>query len=73
MKTDRMRWKFLGPGVFDEETSDEVSVYLKERRESLLDQDALGYEEDGFMKGYEELEPEEEQWLDFLDKNDESV
>ncbi|PIN75131.1 hypothetical protein COV17_04235 [Candidatus Woesearchaeota archaeon CG10_big_fil_rev_8_21_14_0_10_36_11] len=33
--------------------SDDNSFYSKKKRELLVEEDALNYEEDGFMEGYE--------------------
>ena len=40
--------------VEQEENNDEFSIYSKEARESLLDDDELSPIEDAFMNGYED-------------------
>ena len=40
--------------VREEEEEDELSIYSKEVRESLLDDDELTPVEEAFMNGYEE-------------------
>lgn len=50
------------------------NIYSKEVRETLLDEDALNYEEDGFMQGYgeeefvDDLELEEDPLIDEIEK-----
>ena len=43
------------------------TIYSKKKREILVDEGSLRYEEDGFMEGYEE---EWEDELDFTDEDD---
>ena len=49
-----MVWVFKRKYVEQEETNDEFSIYSKEARESLLDDDELSPIEDAFMNGYED-------------------
>lgn len=49
---------------FDEDLG---TIYSSKKREILVDEGGLRYEEDGFMKGYEEEWGEE---LDFTDEDD---
>lgn len=39
---------------FEEEESDDISIYSKNVREALLEDDELSPMEEAFMKGYEE-------------------
>ncbi|MBI2656094.1 hypothetical protein HYX06_06760 [Candidatus Woesearchaeota archaeon] len=39
---------------YDEEDKDDISIYSKEIRESMLDNDELSPMEEAFMSGYEE-------------------
>lgn len=39
---------------YDEEDKDDISIYSKEVRESMLDDDELTPMEEAFMAGYEE-------------------
>ena len=39
---------------YDEEDKDDISIYSKEVRESMLDDDELTPIEEAFMAGYEE-------------------
>ena len=39
---------------YDEEDKDDISIYSKESRESMLDDDELTPMEEAFMAGYEE-------------------
>ena len=38
----------------DEESGDDISIYSKDARESLLDDDELSPMEEAFMNGYED-------------------
>ena len=49
-------WKALKK---EQEISEE-SVYFREKRVQLLENDELSYEEDGFMSGYTDIEEFEE-------------
>ena len=39
---------------YDDEDKDDISIYSKESRESMLDDDELTPMEEAFMAGYEE-------------------
>ncbi|HLC90644.1 MAG TPA: hypothetical protein VJI15_02655 [Candidatus Nanoarchaeia archaeon] len=53
----RSRWAIEDRGV-------EETIYSKAKREVLVDEGALSYEEEGFMEGYEE---------DFLDSAEDEL
>ena len=62
MKTNKRRNRLSNFNSWDE------SFYAKKKRASLIEEGALSYEEDGFMKGYEEgieeiQEENETEWI----------
>ncbi len=51
----KMYYKSMGGSLGSKKVQKE-NIYSKEIREDLVDEDALHYEEDGFMEGYGEEE-----------------
>lgn len=50
-----MYYKAMG-GILGSKKAQKENIYSREIREALVDEDALHYEEDGFMEGYGEEE-----------------
>ena len=50
----RVIWVLKRKIEYDEEDKDNISIYSKEGRESMLDDDELTPIEEAFMSGYEE-------------------
>ena len=50
----RVIWVLKRKIEYDEEDKDDTSIYSKEIRESMLDNDELSPMEEAFMVGYEE-------------------
>ena len=50
----------MGPTKHEEETIDEENVYDEEGRQDLVADDELSPEEEGFMRGYEEADSDED-------------
>ena len=58
-------------GAVNEQT-DEEDIYLGENRARLLDEGALSYEEEGFMQGYDDSAPAEQNYEEEEDEDWES-
>lgn len=52
--SQRVIWVLKRKIEYDEEDKDDISIYSKEIRESMLDNDELSPMEEAFMSGYEE-------------------
>ena len=45
-----------------QEDFEEENIYSEKSRKKLVEEDVLSHEEDGFMKGYEEIEENNEDY-----------